>query len=96
MVVTTVMVRVKPEHITAFIGETINNHEQSVLEPGNMRFDVLQSDDDPSSFLLYEAYDTRESAAAHKKTSHYARWRDTVAAWMAEPRNGIHYKALRP
>lgn len=96
MVVTTVMVRVKPEHVPAFINATVKNHEQSIFEPGNMRFDILQSDDDPAAFLLYEAYDTQESAAAHKKTPHYAQWRDTVAAWMAEPRNGIHYKAVTP
>jgi (4S)-4-hydroxy-5-phosphonooxypentane-2,3-dione isomerase len=96
MVVTTVMVRVKPERVSEFITATVRNHEQSIFEQGNMRFDILQSDDDPAVFLLYEAYDTRESAAAHKKTSHYASWRDTVAEWMAEPRNGIHYKAIKP
>jgi autoinducer 2-degrading protein len=96
MVVTTVMVRVKPEHVPEFISATVKNHEQSIFEPGNMRFDILQSDDDPAAFLLYEAYDSRESAAAHKKTPHYAQWRDTVAEWMVEPRNGIHYRAVKP
>lgn len=96
MVVTTVLVRVKPECIAGFIQATIRNHENSIYEQGNARFDVLQSSEDPAAFLLYEAYDTPESAAAHKKTAHYALWRDTVAEWMAEPRKGIYYKALRP
>ena len=34
---------------------TARNHQSSVLEPGNLRFDILQSRDDPASFLLYEA-----------------------------------------
>jgi autoinducer 2-degrading protein len=96
MVVTTVMVHVKPEHIGDFIQATAANHEASVNEPGNLRFDVLQSRDDPSRFLLYEAYQTDEDAAGHKQTEHYQTWRRTVADWMAEPRKGIGYEAIRP
>ena len=96
MVVTTVLVCVKPEYITRFIETTVINHEASVREPGNLRFDVLQSSDDPSSFLLYEAYSSEESAAAHKKTSHYLQWKETVAPWMQKPREGIPYKVIRP
>ncbi|HON11663.1 MAG TPA: antibiotic biosynthesis monooxygenase [Chitinispirillaceae bacterium] len=96
MVVATVFVQVKPEHIKDFIEETVKNHQESIKEPGNMRFDVLQSSDDPASFLLYEAYDSEDSAAAHKKTAHYLAWRDAVADWMAEPRKAVKYKAIRP
>ena len=96
MVVTTVMVDVKPEHVDAFISETIANHEQAIQEEGNLRFDVLQSDDDKTKFLLYEAYATEDNAAAHKDTAHYKSWRDTVAEWMAEPRTGIKYTSIKP
>ncbi|MBD3392537.1 MAG: antibiotic biosynthesis monooxygenase [Chitinivibrionales bacterium] len=96
MIVTTVMVNVKPEHIEEFVAATVENHEASIREPGNLRFDVLQSDDDPGRFLLYEAYAVPDAAAAHKQTAHYAKWRDTVADWMAEPRTGIKYTAIRP
>ncbi|MGQ9616552.1 MAG: antibiotic biosynthesis monooxygenase [Spirochaetota bacterium] len=96
MVVTTVMVKVKDEHIQDFIRETTKNHEASIKEPGNMRFDILQSRDDPSSFLMYEAYESDESAAAHKETEHYKVWREAVEPWMAKPREGIKYIAIRP
>lgn len=96
MVVTSVLVHVKPQHIEDFIRDTIRNHENSIKEAGNMRFDVLQSTEDPTMFMLYEAYDSNESAAAHKKTSHYAVWREAVADWMAEPRKGIPYKSIKP
>ena len=96
MVVTTVMVKVKPSHIDDFINASIANHERSKEEPGNMRFDILQNAEDPTSFLLYEAYESTEAAAAHKQTRHYEAWRDAVALWMAEPRKGIHYKGIRP
>ncbi len=96
MVVTIVEVCVKPEHIQDFIDATIENHESSIQEPGNTRFDVLQSPQDPSLFLLYEAYDSEKGAAAHKNTPHYAKWKDTVAPWMALPRKGTTYRVICP
>jgi autoinducer 2-degrading protein len=96
MIVTTVTVYVKPENIDDFIEATIENHEASIKEPGNMRFDVLQSMTDPTRFLLYEAYQFEEEAAAHKKTEHYLKWRKTVASWMAKPRQGIPHQVICP
>lgn len=96
MQVTLVHVHVKPENIVDFIEATRRNHEASVQEAGNRRFDVLQSPDDPTRFVLYEAYATAEAAAAHKQTAHYLHWRESVAAWMAEPRQGIPYDGLFP
>jgi autoinducer 2-degrading protein len=96
MNVTIVHVRVKPEHIVEFVEATRLNHEASVQEPGNRRFDVLQSADEPTHFILYEAYASEADALAHKETAHYLRWRETVAAWMAEPRVGVPFVGLLP
>jgi len=96
MFVTLVHVRVKPDNLTAFIEECRKNHDASTREPGNRRFDILQLSDDPCRFVLYEAYASQEDAAAHKKTAHYAAWRDAVADWMAEPRKGVVYSGLFP
>ena len=96
MQVTIVHVHVKPDHIDDFIEACRMNHEASIQEPGNRRFDVLQSADDPGRFVLYEAYTDAAEAAKHKEASHYQQWRDTVADWMAEPRQGIPYKGLYP
>jgi len=96
MIVTTVTVYVKLESIDAFIEATKRNHECSSAEPGNMRFDVLQCTDDTSRFLLYEAYESEEAAAAHKKTEHYSTWRETVADMMAKPREGVPHRVICP
>jgi autoinducer 2-degrading protein len=96
MVVTIVEVHVKPENVEQFIGATIENHKGSVKERKNLRFDVLQSHQDPTLFLLYEAYNSEEGAAAHKNTPHYLKWRDTVAPWMAVPRKGVQYRVICP
>ena len=96
MTVTLVHVYVKPEFIEAFINATHENHENSIKESGNLRFDVLQDAKDPGKFILYEAYQNEDAAAAHKETSHYSKWRDSVATWMAKPREGVKCKLLFP
>jgi (4S)-4-hydroxy-5-phosphonooxypentane-2,3-dione isomerase len=96
MIVTCVYVHVKAEFIRAFKEATVVNHNESVKEPGNLRFDLLQDASDPDRFVIYEAYESDEAAADHKKTKHYEVWRDTVADWMAEPRKGVKYNIVAP
>ena len=96
MQVTIVHIHVKPEFVEAFIEACRRNHQQSIQEPGNLRFDVLQLAEDPTRFVLYEAYESSEDAAAHKQTNHYLDWRETVANWMASPREGVAYNGLYP
>ncbi|MBF0538726.1 MAG: antibiotic biosynthesis monooxygenase [Nitrospirae bacterium] len=96
MIVTAVTVYVKPEHVDDFIAATWANHEGSIKEPGNMRFDVLQGIKDPTQFLLYEAYESDEAAGEHKNTAHYKKWRDTVEPWMARPRQGVSHHVISP
>ena len=96
MIVTTVRVYVMKEHVDDFIRATIDNHSDSIKEPGNVRFDVLQSVADPSEFTLYEAYESDEAAMAHKETAHYKVWRDLVASWMVKPREGIPHRVIVP
>jgi autoinducer 2-degrading protein len=96
MIVTIVHVYVKPTFRDAFIKETMSNHLASSQEPGNLRFDFLQDDKDPNKFVLYEAYETEEDVAAHKKTSHYLHWRATVEDWMAQQREGIRHQVIAP
>jgi (4S)-4-hydroxy-5-phosphonooxypentane-2,3-dione isomerase len=96
MFVTLVHIHVKPEHIGAFIDATRANHEASTREPGNIRFDVLRSVEDPNRFVLYEWYVDEDAAKAHKSTAHYDAWRDAVTEWLVEPRYGVRYVGLFP
>lgn len=96
MHVTLVHISVKPGTESAFIEACRLNHEASVQEGGNRRFDVLQDAAEPSHFVLYEAYVSAEAAAAHKQTPHYLAWRETVADMMAKPREGLPFNGLYP
>jgi (4S)-4-hydroxy-5-phosphonooxypentane-2,3-dione isomerase len=96
MIVTVVNIVVKSENIDQFIEATTENHQHSIKEKGNLRFDFLQHRDNPAAFTLYEAYESDETAAAHKNTAHYLKWRDAVEPWMARPRKGIAHNVVAP
>jgi len=96
MIATCVYVHVKAEEVESFIAASAENHSNSVKEPGNLRFDFVQQADDPTKFMIYEAYITEDAAAAHKNTAHYMKWRDAVKDMMAEPRTGVRYNILQP
>jgi quinol monooxygenase YgiN len=96
MLVVHVHVRVKPEQVDAFRRATVANAIESLKEPGIARFDVVQQWDDPTRFILVEAYRTSDAPAAHKETKHYAVWRDAVAPMMAEPRSSVKFSNTYP
>jgi autoinducer 2-degrading protein len=94
MYVVCVTINVKPEHVEDFIPAILDNARGTRQEPGNLRFDVLQAEDDPTRFFLYEVYYTKEDFAAHQQTAHFYAWRDAVQDWMAQPRQGARHKTL--
>ncbi len=96
MHVTLVHVHVVADRLDDFMVATLRNRQGTIHEPGNLRFDVLRSADDPSRFVLFEVFRTPEDAAAHKRTQHYLEWRDRVTDWMASPRQGIRYEVISP
>lgn len=96
LLVVHVQVRVKPESVEAFKEATLENARQSILEPGIARFDFVQQMDDPTRFLLVEAFRTPDAPALHKETSHYKKWRDAVESMMAEPRSSVKCTNLFP
>ncbi len=96
MIVTLVHVWVKESCVEDFIAATVENHKNSVKEPGNLRFDILRDAENPYKFVFYEAFESEEDVAEHKKTPHYLKWRDAVAGWMEQPRQGIKHTVICP
>jgi len=93
MYVVAVTVFVRAEFVDRFLEATLENARNTRREPGNARFDVLQSEDDPNRFLLYEAYQSKDDFARHQQTEHYLKWKSAVADWMAQPRQGVKHNS---
>lgn len=96
MITTCVYIKIKKEYRDEFIKATIKNHENSIKEEGNLRFDFASLQNSEDDFLLYEAYVSEEAASVHKETAHYKEWRQTVEKMMAEPRKGVRYDLIVP
>ena len=96
MIATLVYIRVKKEFIHEFIEASRLNHENSIQEKGNLRFDIIQNEENPASFVFYEVYKDEQAIAEHKKTAHYLKWREKVEGWMEAPRKGVRHKVLFP
>ena len=96
MFVVSVTVWVKPGREQEFIAATLQNARATRGETGNFRFDVNQSNDDPTRFLLYEVYRDPEAFKTHQQTDHYLAWRTTVEDWMKRKREGIKHFSIFP
>jgi len=96
MLVVHVHVLLRPDALETFLDATLANASASLGEPGVVRFDVLTDQADPAHVVLVEVYRDAEAAAAHKTTTHYAAWRDTVADMMAEPRASTMFAVAFP
>lgn len=96
MLIVHVHVHVKGGFEEAFRNATIENSRESLQEAGIARFDVCQQIDDPTRFVLVEVYRDSGAPGAHKETAHYAKWRDTVAPMMAEPRSSVKFSNIYP
>jgi quinol monooxygenase YgiN len=96
MVVLVVNLHVQTKHLEAFRQATLENARSSIQEPGVVRFDVLQSADDPTRFMLYEVYRDDQAPARHRETAHYKAWLDKVPDMLAEPRTRTLYSNFFP
>ena len=96
MLIVHVHIQVKAEALDAFAVATRLNARASRLEPGVLRFDVLQQADDPTRFVLVEIYRDAAAQLAHRETAHYPVWRDTVASMMATTRTSTKYTDIFP
>ena len=94
MYVVSVTVQVEEPFVGQFIEATLDNARNTRKEPGNVRFDVSQCVDDRLRFLLSEVYRTPEDFKAHQQTEHYLRWKQAVAEWMAQPRQGVKHQSV--
>ena len=94
MFVAAVHVYIKPEAVEEFKAGIKANHEGSIAEPGCLRFDVAQSREDPTEFLLWEVYLDDEAAAFHKTTPHYLAFKERMPAMASKDRYADRYEGI--
>lgn len=94
MHVAAVHIYVRPEAIEVFKEAIRANHVGSLAEPGCLRFDVAQSRDDPTEFILWEVYVDADAAAHHKTTPHYLAFREQMLAMSREDRRSDLYDGI--
>ena len=96
MFVVHIYMQVKPENIEEFKQICTENAKNSAKEPGIKRFDVLQQSDDPTRFVLVEAYLNETDVEQHKKTAHYNKWRQVAGKMILGERTRTRYVPIWP
>ena len=87
---------VKLDRVDDFLKLVTFNASESRKEPGNLRFDVVRSVDNPTYFRLYEVYRDDAAVRAHQATPHYAKWRAEIEALLVTPRVSEKFTSVSP
>lgn len=94
MKVVIVYMEAKPEKAEEFALVSKKNHDGSIHEEGNLRFDVLRNREDPNKFVLYEIWESEEALAKHKTQPHYLAWAAANETCLVAPRTRDVYDAV--
>ena len=79
MLVVLVQVTVKPEMLAEFERAILINAEAArTREPGCVRFDVSQREEDPAQWLFYEVYKDAAAFDVHRASPHFAAYQEVA------------------
>jgi quinol monooxygenase YgiN len=79
MLVVLVQVSVKPQMLDEFERAILLNADSArSREPGCLRFDVSQSEDDPGRWLFYEVYKDSAAFDAHRASPHFVAYQEVA------------------
>jgi (4S)-4-hydroxy-5-phosphonooxypentane-2,3-dione isomerase len=78
-----VAIKIKPGYRDQFITALMGDARGSVgNEPGCLRFDVLQDNENENRIYLYEVYKDENALEAHRQAPHFTKWREAVKDWF--------------
>ena len=83
MIFITAKFRVKPEHADTWAEITREFTEATRAEPGNLWFDWSRSLDDPTEYVLVEAFRDGEAGSAHVQSEHFKNAQRTLPPFLA-------------
>lgn len=79
MLVVLVQVTVRPEMLAEFERAILANADAArTREPGCLRFDVGQKEDEPTAWMFYEMYRDGVAFDAHRATPHFAAYQQVA------------------
>jgi len=76
--------RVRAEHADSWAEITREFTEATRAEPGNLWFDWSRSLDDPTEYVLVEAFRDGDAGAAHVQSDHFATATSTLPGYLVE------------
>jgi autoinducer 2-degrading protein len=91
-----VYLKVTPGREAAFLAESRKNQAGARAEPGNLRFEIYRSQENPRNFLFAEEYISVEAVAQHRETPHFKAWLETAGPMLAEPRERVGGTVIPP
>ena len=84
MIALIVTINIKPGHKEEFMASMLGDARGTNNdEPGCLRFDVLQDNEDPNRIHLYEVYQDEAAVEAHRAAPHFLKWREECKDWFA-------------
>ncbi|NGP05011.1 antibiotic biosynthesis monooxygenase [Rhodococcus sp. 14C212] len=84
MIFIVVKFRVRPEHQDDWLSLTREFTAATRAEPGNLWFEWSRSVDDPSEYVLVEAFRDGEAGAAHVGADHFRKGLDAMRPALSE------------
>ncbi|MGR6319505.1 putative quinol monooxygenase [Micromonospora soli] len=84
MIFITAKFRVRPEHADRWPQIAADFTEATRAEPGCLWFDWSRSLDDPTEYVLVEAFRDDEAGAAHVQSAHFREAQRTLPSHLAE------------
>ena len=84
MIALIVEINIKPGFKEQFMASMLGDARGSNNdEPGCLRFDVLQDNEDENKLHLFEVYEDEAALDAHRNAPHFIKWREECADWFA-------------
>lgn len=86
MIVLIVKLQIKPEFRDQFL-EGVRDEVRGTLEceEGCLQLSVVQDNQDPNRFYLFEVYRDQEAIDAHQQRPEFQQWLATSREWQASP-----------
>lgn len=84
MIFITAKFRVRPEHADSWPKIAADFTQATRAEDGNLWFDWSRSLDDPTEFVLVEAFRDGDAGAAHVQSDHFRTATQTLSQYLAE------------